>query len=82
MITTIEELKREVESTIQSSQLRIVDIAKGSGVNDTSIGRYRDGYGISDGVNLFALADFFNISYRIERVNFFLGLNTQIKELD
>ena len=67
MITNIEELKTAVEVAVQSSELRLVEISKGSGVHESSVSRYRDGYSISDGVNLFALADFFGISYQIGR---------------
>lgn len=65
MITNIEELKSEVESTLQNTTMRSVDISKGSGVNESSIARYRDGYAIQNSVNLFALAEFFKIEYQL-----------------
>lgn len=65
MINNIEELKSEVESTLQNTTMRSVDISNGSGVNESSIARYRDGYAIQNTKNLFALAEFFRIEYQL-----------------
>lgn len=67
MITTIEQLKSEVEAALQSTTERTHKIARETGLNDSTISRYRDGYKISDVENLFILAKYFGVNYELRQ---------------